>query len=123
MKPSPKADSVDAYIRRCPSDVAKRLHAIRTIIKKSAPEAEELIRYGMPAYKLNGPMVYFAAFTHHIGFYALPQTQAVFKKELTRYKTSKGTVQFQHNEPLPLPLIKKMVTFRAKEQRAKSKNS
>jgi uncharacterized protein YdhG (YjbR/CyaY superfamily) len=111
--------TVDGYIKMFPKDIAERLTAIRKIIQKLAPRAEEGISYGMPSYKLNGPLVYFAGFKNHIGLYALPKTGVVFQKELSSYKTSKGTVQFQHTEPLPLPLIRKIVTYRVKENKAK----
>jgi uncharacterized protein YdhG (YjbR/CyaY superfamily) len=108
--------SVDAYIRSFPTLTAKRLKAIRAIIKKTAPKAEEKIAYGMPAYKLAGrPLVYFATFQKHIGFFPTPSAVVHFKRELASYKTSKGTIQFPHDEPLPLPLIKKIVSFRVKE--------
>jgi uncharacterized protein YdhG (YjbR/CyaY superfamily) len=108
--------TVDQYIRMQVPAVAQRLRAIRAIVKKSAPKAVEGIGYSMPAYKLDGKvLMYFAAMKNHIGLYALPSTQVTFKKELEKYKTSKGTVQFQHDEPLPLPLIRKIVAFRVRE--------
>ncbi len=111
--------TVEGYIKMFPKDIAERLTAIRKIVQKLAPQADEGISYGMPSYKLHGPLVYFAGFKNHIGLYALPQTGVVFQKELSSYKTSKGTVQFQHTEPLPLPLIRKIVTYRVKENKAK----
>ncbi len=99
----------------------RRLVAIRAVIRRSAPHAEEKMSYGMPGYKLEGrPLVYFAAFTKHIGLYALPSSVVSFQKELKKYKTSKGTVQFQHDEPLPLSLIQKIVRFRVKENLART---
>jgi len=117
-----KTTSVSVYISQHAGETAKRLRAIRTLVKELAPGATEGMSYGMPAYKLDGrPLFYYAAFAKHIGLYALPTTNVRFKKELGKYKTSKGTVQFQHDEPLPLPLINKIIAFRVKEQSAKKK--
>ncbi len=110
--------SVTSYIATHKGEVAKRLRAIRAIVKKSAPGATEGMAYGMPAYKLDGkPLVYFAGFAKHVGLYALPKANVVFKKELAKYKVAKGSIQFQHDEPLPLPLIRKIIAFRVKELR------
>ncbi len=114
------ARTVNEYIRLFPRPIATRLRAIRAVIKKAAPRAEETMSYGMPAYKLNGPLVYFAAQKNHIGFYALPKATATFKKLLLKYKTSKGTIQLRHDEPLPLSLIQKIVRFRVREKRVRT---
>ncbi|MFM9907883.1 MAG: iron chaperone, partial [Chitinophagaceae bacterium] len=81
------------------------------------------ISYGMPAYKLNGMLVYFAGYENHIGFYATPTGHASFKKELSIYRQGKGSVQFPIDQPLPLTLITKIVKYRVKEnlQRIKTK--
>lgn len=94
---------------------------MRLTIKKAAPQAKEKISYGIPAFTLNGMLVWFAAFKNHIGFY--PRTSAIvaFKKELSAYKRAKGSVQFPFDQPLPLPLISRMVKFRVKENLAKLK--
>ncbi len=116
--------NTDEYIKSYPKDVQILLEQIRTVIKKSAPEAIESISYGMPAYKLHGsPLVYFAAFKKHIGFYATPTGHSEFAKELSKYKQGKGSVQFPLDKPLPLVLINKIVKFRVKEnlERAKVK--
>lgn len=114
--------SVDAYIAKFPSDVQLRLNKIRSTIKKIVPFAVESLSYGMPAYKLNGkPLVYFAGYEHHIGFYATPSGHAAFIKELSKYKQGKGSVQFPLNEPLPLDLISRMVEFRVMENQEKVK--
>jgi uncharacterized protein YdhG (YjbR/CyaY superfamily) len=113
---------VMAYISTHKGEVAKRLRAIRAIVRKSAPDATEGMAYGMPGYKLGGrPLVYFAGFKNHVGLYALPVTNIVFKKELAKYKAAKGSIQFQNDEALPLPLIRKIVAFRVKECCAKVK--
>lgn len=91
------------------------LEQVRSAIRKAAPQAEETIAYGMPAYRLNGPLVYFAAFKHHLGFYATPTGHEAFAKELANYKQGKGSVQFPLDEPIPIDLITKIVKFRVKE--------
>ena len=111
-----KPNDIAEYIERFPKDVQRILKQIRTIIRKSAPKAEESIAYGMPAYKLNGkPLVYFAGYERHIGFYATPTGHSEFKKELSKYKQGKGSVQFPLKDPIPLDLITKIVQFRVKE--------
>lgn len=105
--------NVDEYIGSFAEETQKILQSIREIIKQNAPEAEESISYGMPAYKLNKkPLVYFAAFTNHIGFYATPTGHEAFAEELSKYKQGKGSVQFPINEPMPLDLIERIVKFR-----------
>lgn len=116
-----QASNVDAYIASFPESTQKRLEQIRTLIKKAAPKAEELISYQMPAYKYHGVLVYFAGYKNHIGFYAAPTGHATFKKELSVYKTGKGSVQFPHDKPLPTALITKIVKFRVKENAEKAK--
>ncbi len=112
--------SVKEYIKTFPKDIRSRLKEIRTIIKNSAPDAEEGINYGMPAYKINRrPLVYFAAFKNHIGFYATPSGHTAFSEELSKYKQGKGSVQFPHNKPLPLVLIARIIKFRVKENLSK----
>lgn len=116
-----KFKNINDYIKSFPKDVCQRLEQIRTIIKYAAPDAEESLSYAMPAYKLNGkPLVYFAAFKNHIGFYATPSGHSEFAKELSKYKQGKGSVQFPLDKPLPLGLITKIVKFRVKENLQKS---
>ncbi len=106
---------IDTYIALQPIEVKELLEQMRHTIKKAAPNAEEVISYGMPAFKYHGMLVYFAAFKKHIGFYSLPSGHAAFEKELSAYKQGKGSVQFPLDKPLPLVLITKMVKFRVKE--------
>ncbi len=110
-----QTSSVEEYISSYPTVVQKRLNAIRRIIKAAAPQAEESISYRIPYYRLKGRLLYFAAFEHHIGFYPLTSAMKAFKKELAPYKQGKGSVQFPHDKPLPLDLIKRIVQFRVKE--------
>lgn len=109
-------NEVDTYIATFPSEVQPLLQSIRTTIREAAPLATETFVYGMPAYKLNGkPLVYFAGFKKHIGFYAIPKTHQQFSEQLTHYKQGKGSVQFPINQALPLLLIKQMVEYRVTE--------
>lgn len=113
----------DDYLGRFPKGVQRRLQKIRLAVKKAAPQAKERISYGIPAFTLNGMLVWFAAFKNHIGFY--PRTSAItaFKKELSAYKGAKGSVQFPFDKPLPLSLISRIVKFRLKENLSKTKKS
>lgn len=107
------ADSVDEYIASFDGEAKQRLEIMRGIVTKNVPEAVESIAYGMPAYKLGGkPLVYFAAFPKHIGFYATPNGHEAFKTEFAPYKQGKGSVQFPHDKVLPEELIKRVIVFR-----------
>lgn len=112
---SKKYQNVDEYISDFPEDIATILSTIRTKIKQTAPLATECISYNMPAYKQKKILVYFAAFKNHIGFYALPSGNDAFQKELKKYKTGKGSIQFPLSQPIPYDLIQKIVVFRVKE--------
>lgn len=110
------ANSVDEYMSGYDGETHQRLVEMRRAVRECAPDAEELFAYGMPAYKLRGkPLVYFAAFPHHIGFYATPNGHEAFKKEFAPYKQGKGSVQFPHDKPLPLDLVRRVVKFRVKQ--------
>ncbi len=113
--------SIDEYINSQKKQVQSVLEQIRIIIKKAAPNAEEVISYQMPAYKQHGILVYFAAFKNHIGFYATPNGHAEFKEELSAYKQGKGSVQFPYDKPIPFDLITKIVKFRVDEDQKKLK--
>lgn len=119
---SPKSAicTVDEYIKQQSENVQVILSQIRKIILDAAPSAEEKISYKMPAYFDHGALVYFAAFTNHIGFYSLPSGTAAFQKELGKYKMGKGSIQFPLDQPIPLDLIKKIVLFRLKENIVKA---
>lgn len=110
------AVNVDEYILQSPEAIRDRLHRMREIIRREAPEAVESISYMMPAYKMNGkPLVYFGGYPRHIGFYATPSGHEAFASELAGYKQGKGSVQFPHSLPLPEDLIGRMVRFRVNE--------
>jgi uncharacterized protein YdhG (YjbR/CyaY superfamily) len=106
------AENVDAYIARFAPATQKLLKQLRTTIKKAAPLAEEVISYGMPAYKYHGILVYFAGYEHHIGFYPTASGIENFKKEIAGFKHSKGAIQFAPDKPLPLSLVTALVKFR-----------
>src|ERR1041384_1516777 len=110
-----KAKDIDEYIADFPVDVQLLLQKVRTAIRKAAPKAEEAIKYAMPTFVLNGNLVHFAGYKNHIGFYPTPNAGLAFKKELSKYKTGKGSVQFPIDEPMPLKLISDMVKFRVAE--------
>lgn len=106
-------DSVDAYLDQYSGDVRARLDEMRAVIRRTAPDAVESIAYGMPAYKLDGrPLVYFACFDKHVGFYATPNGHEAFAADFAPYKQGKGSVQFPHTQPLPLDLVRRVVEFR-----------
>ncbi|HKR07207.1 MAG TPA: DUF1801 domain-containing protein [Bacteroidia bacterium] len=109
------AKDIDAYIDMQPESVRGVLEKFRQTIRKAAPEAEEMISYQMPAFKYHGMLVYFAAWKNHVGFYPVSSGIKEFKKELSAYEVSKGTVKFSVDKPIPFGLISKMVKFRVKE--------
>ncbi len=104
---------VDSYIKEYPKNIQVLLEDIRRVIKKTAPKAEEVIRYGIPTFRLNDKnLMHFGGFKNHVSFFPGPVAIAVFEKELTAYKVSKGTIQFPIDKKLPLKLITKIVNFR-----------
>jgi uncharacterized protein YdhG (YjbR/CyaY superfamily) len=120
MKKMNTSAEVTRYIKGFPGPVQERLNQTREAIRAVADKAEELISYKLPAYKYQGMLVYFAAYENHIGFYPTPSAIAHFKRELSLYKSAKGSVQFPHESPLPVSLIKRMVAFRVAENEAKA---
>jgi uncharacterized protein YdhG (YjbR/CyaY superfamily) len=117
-----QAANIDDYIADFPEDVQKKLNQIRSTIRKAIPKAEEVISYGIPTYVLNGNVVHFGGFKSHIGFYPAPRGIEAFKKELSVYEGSKGTIKFPLDKPLPTALIAKISKFRAKENQEKAKS-
>ena len=112
-------ETVDQYIAAFPADVKKRIQQLRKTIKAAAPKADELISYQMPGYKYFGMLVYFAAYKNHIGFYPGAGGLLEFYKELSSFKSAKGSVQFPHDEPIPYDIISKIVKFRVKQNEEK----
>ncbi len=112
-----KPKTVEAYIASFPPDTQTKLTAIRTIIKKTAPEAEEGISYGIAGYTLNGPLVYLGGYKQHVSLFATASQRVAtkFAHDLAPYKQSKGTIQFKLSEPLPTELIRRIITERVLE--------
>ena len=118
MKPT-GFKTIDEYIASFPKNIQTTLQELRQAIREAAPQAEETISYQMPAFKQNGILVYFAAFKNHIGFFPTATGVEIFKDKLAAYETSKGTIRFPIDQPLPLELIKEIVRFRVKESLGK----
>ena len=114
-----KTKTVDSYIEGYPKNVQRLLKQMRQTIRKAAPKAEETISYGIPTFRLKGNLVHFGAFTRHIGFFPTSSGVKAFRKELTPYKISAGTIQFPLDKPLPLNLVERIVRFRVRESSSK----
>jgi len=112
---------VPDYIALFPKGTRQLLRKMRATIKAAAPGAREKISYGIPAFTLEGNLVHFAGYGKHIGFYPGAGAVAAFKKEISQYESAKGSVQFPLDRPLPLALISRIVSFRVKQNLAKSK--
>lgn len=110
-----QATTIDDYLANVPPDAREKLQEIRQIVKEEAPGADEAISYRMPAFKLHGILVYFGAFKDHVGLYPTSSPMDAFREELAGYKTSKGAIQFPLDRPLPVPLIRRIVQYRVKE--------
>lgn len=122
MSPMMKsANTIDEYIAMYPEHVQSLLQEMRQRIKKIVPEAKEAIKYGLPTFILNGNLVHFGAYEHHIGFYPAPSGIEEFKKELAMYQTGKGTLQFPIDQPIPYDLVTRVVQFRVEENLKKKK--
>ena len=111
--------TIDGYIASFPPDIQLILQKIRKTVHEAAPQATEAIAYQMPTFRLNGNLVHFAAFKHHIGFYPTPSGTEKFDKKIAPYKHSKGAVQFPLDQPIPYSLITEIVKFRVKDNLAK----
>lgn len=111
-----KYQNFEEYFADFSTEMVEKLLKIRKVISEIVPEAQEVISYNMPAFKLGKKvLVYFAAYENHIGFYALPSGNEAFKSALLGYKTGKGSIQFPLKESLPMDLIRQMVLFRVSE--------
>ena len=109
---------VDAYIASHPKVAQRKLKQMRATISKAAQTATELMSYGIPAFKTDKMLVWFAAFKKHIGFYPGADAVATFKKELSRFKFTKGSIRFPVEDALPLQLVARMVRFRVRANKA-----
>lgn len=108
--------TVDEYLMALPEDQQEALEKIRQAIKSAAPKAEEVISYQIPTYKLNGPLVHFAAFKNHLSLVVVSKSIAeTFAKELAPFKSSGRTIHFTPEKPIPAALVKKIVKERVRE--------
>ena len=108
--------SIDAYLKALPADQRAALQRVRKAILATCPDAEEVISYGMPAFKWNGILLYMAAATHHCAVYgAISSVVAADKALYAKFLSSKGTLKFTPAKPLPLTLIRKLVKGRMRE--------
>ena len=107
--------SVSEYIEAAPKPARKKLREMRACIRKAAPGAKEGMKWGMPAFSYRRILATFAAHKNHIGFYPTPSAVKAFEKELAKFNTASGSVQFPLEKPLPLPLIRKIMAFRVRE--------
>lgn len=112
-----KPTTIAEYIKAAPPALQGRLKQLHETIRAAAPGAEEALKWSMPAYSYQKILVTFAVFKNHIGFFPMPSAVKAFAKDLTKYNFSKGSIQFPHDKPLPLTLIKKIVKFRVKESK------
>jgi len=107
--------SISEYIGAAPKEARKKLREMRACIRTSAPRAKESLKWGMPAFSYERILVTFAAHKSHIGFYPTPSAVRAFAKELSKFATASGSIQFPLEKPLPLPLIRKITAFRVRE--------
>ena len=112
-----KPKTIEEYIYAAPAGVQERLWKLHESIRVAAPGAAEGLKWSMPAYSYQKILVAFALCKKHVDFYPMPSAIRAFAKELSKYKTAEGSVQFPHDKPLPLPLVKKIVRFRVKESK------
>ena len=110
-----RPENITEYIKAAPKEAQKKLREMRACIRASAPGAKESLKWGMPAFSYRRILVTFAAFKHHIGFYPTPSAVKAFAKDLSKFATAKGSIQFPLEKPLPLPLIRKITAFRVRE--------
>jgi uncharacterized protein YdhG (YjbR/CyaY superfamily) len=111
--------TVEEYLAAVPEAARARAEELRAAIKEAAPMAQEIISYQMPAYKLNGTLVYFGVWKAHLGFYPSSTITQDFQDALAPYKTSKGAIQFALDAPIPVELVKRIVAVRVAENEEK----
>jgi len=110
-----RSKSITEYIHAAPKEAQKKLREMCACIRTAAPGAKESLKWGMPAFSYRRILVTFAAHKHHIGFYPTPPAVTAFAKDLSKFATARGSIQFPLEEPLPLPLIRKITAFRVRE--------
>lgn len=113
---NPKITTIDEYIDGFPDSTQKILQEVRSTIAKVAPDAVEVMSYGIPTFDMKKKhLIHFAGYEHHIGFYPGSEAIEVFQDDLKNYKTSKGTIQFPIDKPMPVELIKKITIYRVSQ--------
>jgi uncharacterized protein YdhG (YjbR/CyaY superfamily) len=115
VPPKARPKSITEYINAAPKEAQKKLREMRACIRVSAPGATESLKWGMPAFSYRRILVTFAAHKQHIGFYPTPSAVKAFANDLSKFATASGSIQFPLEKPLPLPLIRKITTFRVRE--------
>jgi uncharacterized protein YdhG (YjbR/CyaY superfamily) len=119
-KDAPK--NIDEYLAGVPEPARSTLNKIRAAIRSAVPqEATETISYRIPAFKYKGVLVWFAAFSDHCSLFPTASVVAAFKNELKGFSTSKGTIQFPMDKPLPTALVKKLVKARVAQNESKKR--
>jgi uncharacterized protein YdhG (YjbR/CyaY superfamily) len=112
--------NVDEYLAGVPEPARSTLNKIRAAIRSAVPpEATEAISYGIPTFKYKGPLVWFAAFSNHCSLFPTASVIEAFKNELKGFSTSKGTIHFPTDKPLPTALVKKLVKARVAQNESK----
>lgn len=113
------AETVEQYLAQIPSDEFRQaLSELRSLVRTEMPEAEEVISYGIPTFKIKSPVLHYGAFAKHLSLF-LCYTTGEFASELEGFKTSKGTIQFTPSKPIPDELLRRMVRRRLAEHKEK----
>ena len=107
--------NITEYINATPKEAQEKLREMRACIREAAPEAEESLKWGKPAFSYQRILVMFAAFKNHIGFYPTPSAVRAFADDLSEFVTGDNSIRFPLDKPLPLPLIRKITAFRVRE--------
>ena len=117
--PKSRPKTIAEYISAAPKEAQRTLREMRAILKQAAPGATEGLKWGSPAFEDKRILFAFAAFKSHLSFMPTPSAMKPFKKELAKYETGKGSIQFPYGKRLPKPLIRKIAARRVKELREK----
>lgn len=119
--PKSRPKTVAEYINAAPQPARKKLREMRACIRAAAPGAQEALKWGMPSFSHRRILVIYGAFQRHLGFYPTTSVVRAFARQLSKYNFAKGSIQFSLDQPLPLPLVRRMVAFRVKESLAEDK--
>lgn len=115
-----KFHTVEEYLSALPKPARDSAERLRKIIRRTAPRAEEVISYNLPAFRWHGMLAWYGVFKVHLGLYPKASAIAAFRRELAGYKTSKGAIQFPLGKPIPETLVARIIKFRIKENRRRS---